>query len=242
MDSLHWRNLNKQVKFERTKKQYYRRFLWRLVYSIDHVCLASDKHVHDVINYVREKRRIERDRANAPGRSTYYYTGYYRQDEWEKCDEQLIDRVRTVMNTFKDLVKFRAEWGTLQIYAETEEDLKRVAAAISHDEDITIVTGPYPGTEDRLRAGHVFMNKIDYKFKITLRDGNYDANTKQSILNQLSQRDDVKIPPQLHRELNKKYPALWGAYLYTNDDSIVTILSLISPGIVGNIHPIDHLL
>ena len=74
------------------------------------------------------------------------------------------------------------------------------------------------------------------------RDGNYDTHTKQSILNQLSQRDDVKIPPQLRRELGKKYPALWGAYLYSNDDSIVTILSLISPGIVGNIHPIDHLL
>mgnify|MGYP003351308617 CR=1 FL=1 len=71
-------------------------------------------------------------------------------------------------------------------------------------------------------------------------DFNYDFDVKQNILNQLKHRKDVKIPAALQRELGKKYPALWGGYIYADDDSIVTILSLIAPGIVGKIHPIGH--
>ena len=234
MDSLYWANLNSNIKHETTKKQYYSRYLWRQVYKIKKVCLASDKHVSDVSAYVKAKQEDAQRWADRAFNT-------HRLQEWSEVDAELLDHVRTVMNNFKDTMKFRCEWNTMQIYAETEEDLKRVAAVISHDQDIVIINSPIAGTEDALRNGVVYMNKIDYKYKIILRDGNYDTQTKQSILNQLLQRDDVKIPSNLYRELGKKYPALWGAYFYTNDDSIVTILSLISPGLVGKIHPIDHL-
>lgn len=243
MDLLHWHNLNKNIKFEPTKKQYFNRYLWRLVYEIKKISLATDKYVFDIPNYVREKRRIEHDTKKYPPTSGGYYGYYYKpeRETWEGVDEVLIDRVRTITNTFKDTVKFRSEHNTLQVYAETEDDLKRVASAICADEYVTHINSPKPGTEDALRNGHVYMSKINYKYKVILRDGNYDTQTKQSIWNQLSQRDDVKIPPQLKRELSKKYPALWGAYFYTNDDSIITILALICPSIVGKIHPIDQL-
>jgi hypothetical protein len=235
MDSSYWANLNSKVKFEVTKKQYYGRYLWRLVYNIKKINLANDKHVPDVSAYVKAKREDARLLASS------VYVHLSRRDEWVGVDVQLIERVRTVMQTFKDVVKFRTEWHTMQIYAETEEDLKKVCAAIDHDSDIVAVTGPLAGTEDALCSGHVFMADIGYKYKIILRDGNYDQETKQRIYNQLIQRDDIKMPASLIRELRKKYPALWGAYLYANDDSVVTVLSLIAPGLVGKIHPIDQL-
>jgi hypothetical protein len=145
------------------------------------------------------------------------------------------------MKTHKHKVKFRTEGNRLQVYAENEQDLQAVSQAISANEHMTVLCMPKPGTEDALRNNVVFMNTIDYKYKIILRDGNYTADTKQSVLAQLRARDDVKIPYNLIRELGKKYTALWGGYFYSNDDSIATILTLISPGIVGKIHPIDHL-
>ena len=241
MDSLHWRNLNQHVKIETTKKQYFNRYLWRLVYQIKKVNLVNDKHVHDIISHVREGRSIELNNKKYPPTSGGYTGFYYRPESWEGVDAVLLDRLRSIVSTFKHQVKFRCEFNTMQIYAETEEDLKRVAEAISHNDGIVGLSYPAAGTEQALRDGHVIMPKMDYKFKIVLRDGNYPVHIKQSIYNQLSQRDDVKIPPNLTRELGKKYPALWGAYFYSNDDSIVTVLSLISPGIIGKIHPIDQL-
>lgn len=244
MDLSHWRNLNDNIKFEPTKKQYFNRYLWRLVYAIDGVHMVSDKYIIDILDYVHEHRQQEIQDKKYKRDMGYDYNGYsyqYRRSSFLGIDEVLIDRIRTLTKTFKDMAKFRFENNTMQVYAETEADLKRIAEAICAPDYITTITSPKPGTEDALRNGAVYMNKIDYKFKIILRDGNYDRNTKQSVLEQLKHRDDVKIPANLERELKKKYPALWGAYFYTNDDSIVTILSLISPGIVGKIHPIDQL-
>jgi hypothetical protein len=212
------------------------------VYSIPRVCLTTDKSIADIVYHVQNGRRYVAEKRKYPTGRTYDYYGKYSRENWDGVDEILLDRIRTLMQTFKDIAKFRVEWNNMQVYAESEEDLKRIAEAICYDDGIQSLSSPKPGTEDALRSGHVFMNKIDYKFKIMLRDGNYPVHVKESILNQLGQREDVKIPPNLLRELGKKYPALWGAYFYANDDSIVTILSLISPGIVGKIHPIDQLL
>jgi hypothetical protein len=244
MDTSYWVNLNKTIKVVPTKKQYFNRYLWRLVFNIKKVSVASDKWVHDVVHYVSEHKKEERERSkynlNQQGYASSY--GYsYRRENWVDSDPHLIDRVRTTMRTFKDRAKFRTESDYLQVYAESEQDLQAISQAISGYEHMQVINMPTPGTEDALRNNVVFMNKINYKYKIILRDGNYDLNTKRSILMQLNARDDVKLPPNLKRELGKKYSALWGAYFYSNDDSIATILSLISPGIVGKIHPVEHL-
>jgi len=245
MDSSYWVNLNHNIKLETTKKQYFNRYLWRLVYDIKKVNLATDKFCEDIVAYVIKHRLA----ANS-GNAGMGYRGFYQSSNnytynpyinWDDVDEFLIDRVRTVIKTHKHIVKFRTEGNMLQVYAETEYDLKIISEAISSYDNLYSINIPKPGTEDALRNNVVFLNKTEYKYKIVLRDGNYPLETKRSILAQLTARDDVKIPGGVLTHLKKKYPALWGAYIYANDDSIATILSLISPGIVGKIHPIDHL-
>jgi hypothetical protein len=241
MDSSHWYNLNPSIKFETTKKQYYGRYLYRLVYNIRRVCVATDKYVPDVVNYIREQQRNETTFANKFETAYNYYSYNKYRNDWAEVDAGLVDRVRTVMSIHKDRAKFRAEMHTMQIYAESEQDLDMIAQAISYNEGITHITRPKPGTEDALRSGQVFMNDTDFKYKVVLRDGNYGRDVKQNILNQLVQRDDVRIPGSLSRELRAKHGALWNAYFYTNDDSIVTVLCLIAPGLIGKIHPIGQL-
>jgi hypothetical protein len=74
-----------------------------------------------------------------------------------------------------------------------------------------------------------------------LRDGDYDLETKELIWRQLRANKDVMVPLHLDNLLKKKYSYLWSSYFYTNDDSIVTVLALVAPGIIGKIHPIEHL-
>lgn len=241
MVSSRWAKLNPSIKFRPTKKQYFNRYLWRLVYKIDRVYVASEKrYAPNVIDYINTQRAVENMRAHeillAQCRGPWVHRSL-----WGGVNETLVARVRQVMETYKDRVKFRTEGDSLQIYAETEQDLVEVSVAINYDIGMELLCSPISGTEEALRNGHVFMKKINHKYKIVLRDGVYDVGIKRSILAQLTQREDVKIPENLRRELLKSYPALWGAYFYSNDESIVTMLSLISPGIVGKIHTIDHL-
>ena len=186
-------------------------------------------------------RSFDRYQSITGNRGYDYYSKRHRLEELGQVNAPALERVRSLMKAFNNTrMKFRVEGDRLQIYTETEDDLKEICDAICFPESIKNITGPKEGTEDALRNGEVYMAKIDHKFKIMLRDGNYDFETKQHILNQLSQRKDIKIPRAVERELGKKYPALWGAYIYANDDSIITILSLIAPGIVGKIHPVAH--
>jgi hypothetical protein len=234
----YWGKSNPNIKLETTKKQYFNRYLWRLVYDLPGASLISDKRVSDIVEYVRERRRQVKDHSYYSLANSYYAM---HRERYAGVDEESLARIRLTMNSFKDLVKYRVEHNTMQIYAENEADLIRVSQAIGHDGSIVSISSPQPGTEDALRNGNVIMNKIDYKYKIVLRDGNYSTETKNSVLMQLDQREDVKVPKNLRVMLGKRFPALWGGYFYANDDSIVTVLSLISPGIVGKIHPIDHL-
>lgn len=246
MDLFHWRNLNKDCKFYPTKKQYFGRYLWRVEFNILKVHLVTADYIYDISKTVArellEAQRLYQQHNLHAKKSGYQYYHLYNQlEEWEKVNAPALERIRSLMKEFNNTrMKFRIEGDRLQIYTETEDDLKEICDAICFPESIKNITGPKEGTEDALRNGEVYMAKIDHKFKIMLRDGNYDFETKQHILNQLSQRKDIKIPRAVERELGKKYPALWGAYIYANDDSIITILSLIAPGIVGKIHPVAH--
>jgi hypothetical protein len=223
----YWADLNHLIKFENTKKQYFSRYLWRLVYRIPRVSVVSDRYVTDIVDYLHEVKRDS---------SSYNSTSY-----WADADIDVLSRLRVVVNDNKHRAKFRTEGDLLQVYTETEQDLIDIAKEINQYRSIKTVTGPQPGTEDALRNGVVYMSKIDYKYKIVLRDGNYPLEIKRNILAQLRAHDDIKIPSSLAQMLVKKYPALWGGYFYCNDDRIATFLTLMSPGIIGKIHAVEHL-
>lgn len=237
MDLLYWDKLNTDIKSEVTKKQYFGRYLWRMVYSIPRVHVVTSRYIPgDLVNYViqcKEEERLLGGRVSYSHHTTRRY--------WSNADEILLGRLKNVVDDNKDKLKFRTESDLLQVYAESEQDLKDIATEIDCYQSIQSISGPKLGTEDALRNGTVFMSKINYKYKVVLRDGNYDPDTKNSILMQLQAHDDIKIPPSLQNMLKKKYPALWGGYFYCNDDGIATFLSLMSPGIIGKIHTIDHL-
>ena len=155
----------------------------------------------------------------------------------------LLQTIRNIRSTYKDSIKVRCEDPWVQFYTETEDELKVIAQSLGNEQCILSVTGPIPGTESLLTGDKIIASqKIQHRYKIMLRDGNYNQNIKSHILNLLeSMGDEVKIPASLRYGLTREYTGMWGTFLYANDDSITTMLNLVHPGIVGKIHEVVHL-
>jgi len=236
MDLSYWVNLSKDIKPNFTKKIYFGRYLWRLEYQIIGANLITDASIANIQNY------IEFRRTNNQKSSYYSYTTYSRDtSRFQKMDAEILDKMRTIRKLYSDKIKMRVEGDLMQIFAETEDDLKMISEAIGLYA-ITSISYPKPGTEGALINGTIFMGKYtNYKYKVILRDGDYSLDTKKSLLAQFDANDQVQVPNQLRSMLTKKYTYIWSSYFYTNDTAIVTMISLIAPGIVGKIHPIEHL-
>jgi hypothetical protein len=246
MDLSHWRNLNQETTFRNTKKQYYNRYLWRAEFHIKKVGCVTDLYIMNMIVYIQGQIALARSALNQPQEKHMFpeidHYKYISRRDWIEADSVLLDHVRNVVRASTDNIKFRVEKNVLQVYTETEDDLKQICNTIDYSIGLKNITGPKAGTEQDLRDGCMIMgSKTKYKFKILFSEGTYDFATKRRILNQLKTHDGVKIPESTHRSLSTKYPGLWGSYFYTDDDSIATILSLIAPGSIGKIHPIIHL-
>ena len=234
MDSLHWANLNKNIKFTHTKKMYFGRYLWRLEYNIPCAYLVTDYNAKDIQQYIERQIQFEHY-----AKRQYYPTRKLR--DWSTVDSVLLERIRQIRLDNKDRVRFRMESDSLQLFTETEEDLKYFSEQIGCY-NLVSLTYPKAGTESALLSGTVFMGeKTEHKYKIVLRDGDYSMDIKRQVLTQLNADPDIKVPNQLYTMLNRRHGYIWNCYCYTNDTGITTILSLIAPGIVGKIHEISHL-
>ena len=79
---------------------------------------------------------------------------------------------------------------------------------------------------------------MGYRFKIILKDGRYDTDTKQRILNFLQNmgEEQVSVTRGTCEMLAKPSGFIWNCYFYTNDPGVNVFLNLISPGIISNCH------
>jgi len=236
MDTLFWQTLNQDVKFKRTKKQFFGQHLWRLEIYCECADLISPVYT-DMIAEVARRQRQEAIRKN--------FGGSWRdliRPNYNNIDYVLLQTVRNIRNTYQNQIKIRVENPHVQIYTQTQEELKTIAQSLGNTECICSVTGPDSGTEALLLEDKIITStRITYQYKVNLRDGSYNQTQKQQILNVLqSQGDDVKITAGTVHGLTRPYSGMWGAFFYCNDLTITTMLSLISPGIVGKIHEVVH--
>jgi hypothetical protein len=175
---------------------------------------------------------------------------------WMNNSDQLSDtnvyqvaNLREIVNDFRDTVKIRIEEPHLQIYAEDEDTMKEIAARILSEFQSSIQLIQIPFSDEHialLKEGKILTkssSKIDYRYKIMLRDGNYGAETKQQVLNYINNLDktDIKVSQGTLHNLSTTHGFLWGSFLYVNDTKILTFLNMICPGIVLNIHELTKI-
>jgi len=231
MDTSFWNSLNYGIKFKETKKRFWGQYLWRMEIHADCAQVAC---------YDNTERAVELLKLQAQNRSNWGGSWRHKAqaDRYDKVDFGLLKSIRTLKENFVSLTKTRIEDSNVQFYTKDENDLKSVAKILSTYSCIRAITGPRAGTEELLCSDVIIAPKIPFKYKILLRDGTYDLLLKEQMLNLLESQEDVKLTAGLRHNLKRPYPGMWGAFFYTNDLGVVTMLSLMSPGIVGKIHEV----
>ena len=234
MDTLYWNNLSLDVKFKETKKQFWSKYLWRMEIYADCADVAFEEDIPHAVAMLKYQA-VNRSNFGGSWRQPYFYNN---ANKYDNVNYTLLGSIKTIKATLGDTIKIRVESDRMQFYATSESALKQIAAILSDTTCIEAITGPREGTEQLLISNAIIAPKIPFKYKILLRDGNYNMELKAQILNLLESQEDIKITAGLRHNLNRPWPGMWSAFFYTNDLGITTMMSLMSPGIIGKIHEV----
>lgn len=233
MDISSWIPYNPNITVDHTTKKFYGKFLYRLVAYCPAGRIIDAK--NSVAWDLEHRRNIS---LNIKG-----WWGQRMGRDLEKADPEFLERMKILRHQKIPGSKMRIEEPRLQIYAETEDQLKNIIQVYFDRGDyqyIESVTGPEDSeAETILNSGGIIRKRdLGYKHKVILKDGKYSAELKADLIQYLSNigPDNVKIPNGLANMLTKSSSYIWNAYFYTNDPSIVTFINLMYPGLVSNIH------
>jgi len=233
MDTLYWNNLNHEIKFKNTRKQFFGQYLWRMELHINCANVAGHANPEHSVDMMKFRAKNQNNWGGS-WRNPYWQ---FDTKQYDNVDFELLKRVKKIKETFT-AIKIRVEESSLQYYAKTENELKLIATELANNNCIRFITGPKAGTEKLLMADAILASKIPYQYKVLLRDGNYNLDLKKQILNLLEAQEDLKITAGLRHNLTRPYPGMWNAFFYCNDLSITTLLILMSPNIIGKIHEV----
>jgi hypothetical protein len=233
MDILPWIQYNHKIVPEITTKKFYGKYLYKLVAF----CPAG--------RVIDNKNSIERELAHRKTISINIggWWGDRLARNLDDADPEFLERMRVLRHQKLPGTKMRVEEPRIQIYAESEEQLKNIIQVYFDRVDyryIESISGPEDEeAEAILNSGGIIRKRdIGFTHKVILKDGKYSQDVKNSLLNYLANLgpDMVKIHGGLLSMLTKSSSYMWNGYFYTNDPSIVTFINLMYPGLVSNIH------
>jgi len=235
MDSLFWKRLNPEIVYEPTRKQFFGKYCYKLVFkAYGSRCINENRFdsIEEAIQY-----RISNYRH-------HNYAGSWRGNhlnELNSVDYGLLNELRAIKSSHGGDIKMRIEEPWLQIYAQDEDTLKVIASRFDDYSKKSIISVSTPESADyetQLKQDVIIVKKDNgFKYKIFFRDGNYGHDVKVSLYNYLlAIGADIRYPNSVEKQLTSTHGWIWGCYFYTVDSSITTALNLIQPGIIGKIH------
>lgn len=234
MDISYWKNKNQAVKFEKTTKQFFGKYLYRIRLE-----LYGGRIIHESRDYAKAIEDRRNFRQFNPGG---YWGGKSTIRDLDKIDIGLLHTIRLLKERNPNL-KTRTEEPEIQFYAETEDELKNLVDQLDkkYQHIVLAVSGPEANTEQLLKDGVIIRKKeFGYRYKVVLRDGRCDTTTKRQMLNYIESLgpEESKISTGVKSMLLSHYDGFWNVWFYTNDEKVVTFLELIRPGCILNIHPV----
>lgn len=237
MDLSFWSKLTPGIIYEPTRKQFYNRFCYKLVMQVHCGRIINDK---GSISVELQHRRNLRDRRR------YNYGGSWMSrhvDNVEAADERQLETLRSIRNGYDSRIKMRVEEPWVQIYAEDIQTLQDIANRFPQDLHSKFISISFPDSVESqrlLEEGKILTrpgNKIEYKYKVFFRDGSYSPEIKKAVCNYLDNLGkDVKVSQATRSMLLNGHNFIWGCFVYVNDPALLTMVSIIGPGMVGKIH------
>ena len=237
MDTLFWTQFSPKITLDHTIKKFYGKYLYRLVVYAPSGYLINQKNssIQEGIN----RRKLLNESARLINYAGYWGEMSVRHNITD-ANPEFLELIKSLKNnrTFK----IRAEEPRIQIYAKSELDIQNLVN--NNKQLFQQYTESFSGPADYqaeqvLNSGAIIKNTDNgYKHKVILRDGRYDVTIKHNILNYLTNcgTELVLISPTVTEMLSNQNNYIWSCSFYTNDPSVVTFISLMSPTIILNIH------
>ncbi len=237
MDLSYWTRLNPNIIYEPTRKQYFGKYLYRLTFKA-----YGGRCIHDTHNVTIEGSLEDRKMRDKMYRNSGGWWGSNRYSKLDLASAEQLAILRSIKDGYGNKIRFRVEEPNVQIYADNEQTLRDIAERFNSELQLLIVAIGAPESESHVAA--LLSNKIiysvsnGYRHKVVLRSGQYPVESQKRLAEYLQTVGaDVSISPATIAHLQTDSSYLWGTcFFYTNDESIVTMVNLICPGIIGKIH------
>ena len=233
MASLSWKKLIPNISVLDTQKKYFNQYLFKIeLLAYGSRSINSPTGIERGIqNRMDSYRRIN-------------YAGSWHAEinrQLTHADIGWLEWLKEQKYNVPEGMKFRIEEPKVQLYSVTEDALIQFVNQIPkrYQHYVQSLTRPVDDQQlAMLEAGiKIVKNPPPYRFKVNFRDGKYQPETKQQLLNYLTALDDsVKIPERCRSQLDKEdFGYVWDCYVYTNDDGIITFMRLIHPNLIRSI-------
>lgn len=217
MDTSQWSKLNKRVKISYSNRKFYKKYLYKLVYTVPGCVYFSGSADEDqLINRMEFSKRLDSNRSIVDYTATTDFYKVYISD--------------------MDL-KFRSERSTFSIFGTNIDELYKLASEelVKHTHRLDEVSLVRPEDMEYIEKGNIVLREhIGYRYKVTLRDGyKTNSDTIPSLGNYLTGLgDEIKIGKQLLNRIKTSNKYLSAGYFYVNDPRIVDMIRLIDPLII----------
>lgn len=238
-DTSFWTQLNPKLIQLPTRKQYFGRYLCKLVLDAPGARLI-DSTQDDLSIALAERLETHRN---------YNYGGSWwahRNQSIGKTDLGQLAVLRDIKRDYPE-IRIRIEEPAVQIYTVDEDLLRVIASRFDPDysHTLTAVELPTEETVKLLKEGKIITpstSRINFQYKVILRDGTYPVETKRQVLSYIQNLgEDAKASKGTTEMLAKNFGYIWGCFVYVNDPNVLTFLNLICPNIVQKIHELVKL-
>jgi hypothetical protein len=236
MDTLFWKQLNPNIIYEPTKKQFFSKFCYKLVLRAEVGRALTDASKLSIPQYV--DRRIDNSRRHPNWGGSWRHT---QPLSVPLANIPLLEELQSIKNGYGKTIKIRIEEPWLQIYTKDEDTLKQIAKRLPGDTQSYLISVSTPGSAEvqaLLEQDSIVVSKDNgFKYKIIVRNGKYGRETKLGLLNYMQALGEVvSYPKSFERQFTSDHSWVWDCYFYANDLSILTAINIIQPGLTGKIH------
>lgn len=235
MDSLYWKQLNSKIISDPTRKQFFGRYLCKLVMNVPCARLV---HQHQDIAVALEDRRKTHRHPNYGGSWRY---GAFHMQQLDNADAEQLEIVRSIKDDYKGTIRVRVEEPWVQFYADSEDDLKVIATRFNSVCKERLMSVSVPASDDiatMLKSGDIIVSTdIGFEYKVYVRDGLYSHETKAQLLAYFdSLGNEVQLSKGTRKQLEGPLGYIWGLFFYVKDPKTLTFVSLIHPSVIRKIH------
>ncbi|CAB4133621.1 hypothetical protein UFOVP257_343 [uncultured Caudovirales phage] len=231
MDTLFWKKQHKDIKVDKTTKQYFKKYLYKLeVFAPG----CKSLHQESIEDHLETRKKMNK---------SYNYAGSWlnvNMLEWLGiADIEFLNDLKSLKEKYPTL-KFRTEEPKLHIYSDNEKILKDFVLDIKSDKKIHLMrfTAPENSNHEKaLISNKIIVNtKPKFQYKVQLKEKKYSEYTRNAVHNYLENMGNlVHMSPATKIHLTKPHGWMWGGLFYTNDSGIVDFVRLIEPDIIREV-------